>query len=38
MASLVSFMDWNEETLIEYLKSKDINHESLEKLKGNEII
>lgn len=34
MASLVSFMDWNEETLIGYLKSKDINHESLEKLKG----
>ena len=28
-------MDWSEETLIQYLKSKDINHESLEKLKGN---
>ena len=38
MASLVSFMDWKEENLIDYLESKDINHESLENLKGNVVI
>ena len=37
MASL-AFMDWDEKTLIQYLKSKDINHESLKGNKYNIII